>query len=161
MGRSVQVHYNSRRIKVFYREELIQHLSTVDKGHFHSDRSCLPPNKDWQQNNYLRYLFNRCSTIGSSVLKWAKLAKEYRQERAYRSIQGIVALSGKYPFSIIDAACQQCIEKNVFSYHIVKELAEVIRIEKQVQKEINFTQESEYIRSPKAYHKLISGEDHG
>lgn len=161
MGRSVRVHYNSRRVKVFYREELIQHLSAIEKGRFHSDRSCLPANKNWQKDNYIHFLYRKCTMIGPSVLEWAKMAKEYRQERAYRSIQGIVALSGKYTFSIIDAACRQCIEKNIFSYHIVKELSEAIRIERQVQKEINFTQESEYIRSPKAYQKLISGEDHG
>jgi hypothetical protein len=161
MGRSVQVHYNSRWVKVFYRQELIQHLSTIGKGRFHPDRSCLPANKDWQQKNYLFYLYNRCSMIGSSVLEWAKLAEAQRQERAYRSIQGIVALSGKYSYSIINAACQQCIVQNVFSYHLVKELAEAIRIQNQIQKELNFTQESAYIRSPKVYHDLMSGDEHG
>jgi transposase len=161
MGRRVQVHYNSRWIKAFYRGELIQHLSTIGKGRFHPDRSCLPPNKDWQKENYLRYLFSRCSLIGSSVLEWAKRAEIHRQERAYRSIQGIVALSGKYAFSVINTACRRSIKHNVFSYHLVKQLAESIRIEKQVQKEINFTQESEYIRSPKAYQELISGDDNG
>ena len=161
MGKRVQVHYNTRWIKIFYRGELIQYLSAIEKGRFHPNRSCLPPNKDWQKDNYLRYLFTRCSTIGPSALEWAKLAEQHRQERAYRSIQGIVALSGKYAFSIINAACQRCIEHNAFSYHLVKQLAEVIRIEKQVQREINFTQESEYIRSPKVYQKLIAGDNHG
>jgi transposase len=161
MGRSVQVHYNSRCIKVFYNGELIQHLSTIAKGRFHPDRSCLPPNKDWQKNNYLRYLFKRCSLIGSSVLEWAKLAEAQRQERAYRSIQGVVALSGKYAYAVINAACQRSIDHNVFSYHLVKQLAEAIRIEKLVQTEINFTQESAYIRSPKAYQELIGGGNHG
>ena len=161
MGRSVQVHYNSHCIKVFYHGELIQHLSTIGKGRFHPDRSCFPANKDWHKERYLQYLYRRCSVIGTSVLEWAKQAEGHRQERAYRSIQGIVALSGKYAFAIIDAACRRSIEHNAFSYHLVRQLAESIRIEKQVQKEINFTQESEYIRSPKAYQKLISGEDHG
>ena len=161
MGRRVQVHYNSRWIKVFYHGEIIQHLGAIVKGRFHPDRSCLPPNKDWQKENYIRYLFKRCSLIGSSVLEWAKRAEKHRQERAYRSIQGIIALSGKYAFSIINAACRRSIEHNAFSYHLVKQLAESIRIEKQVQKEINFTQESEYIRSPKAYQELISGDDNG
>jgi hypothetical protein len=98
--------------------------------------------------------------IGSSVLEWAKKAETHRQERAHRSIQGIVALSGKYPFAVINAACQRSIEHNVFSYHLVKQLAEAIRIEKQVQKEINFIQDSEYIRPPKVYQALISGENH-
>jgi transposase len=161
MGRRVQVHYNSRWVKVFYGGELIQHLGAVEKGRFHPDRSCLPPNKDWQKEGYIRYLFKCCSMIGTSVLEWAKQAEAHRKERAYRSIQGIVALSRKYPFSIINAACQRGIENHAFSYRPVRQLAEVIRIEKQVQKEINFTQESDYIRSPKIYQELISGENHG
>jgi transposase len=161
MGRRVQVHYNSRWIKVFYRGELIQHLSAVGKGQFHPDRSCLPANKDWQKERYIKYLLSRCSIIGPSVLEWAKRAEKHRQERAYRSIQGIVALSGKYAFSIINAACQKSIEHNTYSYHLVKQLAEAIRIERQVQKEINFMQESEYIRSPRVYQELINGDNHG
>jgi len=161
MGKRVQVHHNSRWIKVFYHGELIQHLSAIEKGRFHPDRSCLPKNKDWQKESYIRFLFSKCSMIGPSVLEWAKQAEAQRQERAYRSIQGIVALSGKYAFSVINAACQRSIEHNVFSYHLVKQFVEAIRIEKQVQKEINFTQESEYIRSPKAYQELICGENYG
>jgi transposase len=161
MGKRVQVHYNSRCVKIFYNGELIQHLSAIEKGRFHPDRSCLPANKGWQKDGYINYLFSKCSRIGSSVLEWAKQAEAERQERAYRSIQGIVALSGKYPFSIINAACQKSMENQAFSYHVVIQFAEAIRIEKQVQKEINFTQESQYIRPPKAYQELISGEYHG
>jgi len=161
IGRQVQVHYNSRYVKVFYKGELIQHLSAIEKGRFHPDRSCLPANKDWQKERYIQYLFNKCSMIGSSALEWAKQAQAQRQERAYRSIQGIVALKGKYPFSIINAACQRSIEHKSFSYHLVIQLAEAIRIEKLVQKEINFTQENAYIRSPKTYQELINGEKNG
>lgn len=161
MGKKVQVHYNRRWVKVFYKGELIQHLSAIEKGRFHPDRSCLPANKDWQRESYIRFLFQKCSLIGSSVLEWAKQAEAQRQDRAYRSIQGIVALKGKYPFSIINAACQKSLDHNGFSYHMVLQFAEAIRIEKQVQKEINFTQESDYIRSPQTYQELISGEQNG
>lgn len=158
MGQKVQVHFNRRWVKVFYKGDLIQHLSAVEKGRFHPDRSCLPHNKDWHKESYIRFLFQKCSLIGSSVLEWAKQAEARRQERAYRSIQGIVALKGKYPCSIINAACQKSMDHDNLSYHVVVQLAEAIRIERQVQKEINFTQESEYIRSPQTYQKLISGE---
>jgi transposase len=161
MGKKVQVHYNSRWVKVFYREELIQYLSTIEKGRFHPDRSCLPPNKDWPQRNYIDYLFRRCAMMGASVLEWAQLARHHRQERAYRSIQGVVALSTKYAFGIINAACRQSIDQQVFSYHLVKDLAEAIRLQRLVQKEIYFTQESPYIRPPKTYQDLLRGETHG
>ena len=161
MGHTVQVHFNQRWVKVFYRGELIQHLGTVEKGHFHPNRSCLPENKDWQPKKYLLYLFGRCLKIGPHVLKWARLAEKVRRERAYRSIQGVVVLAGKYPAAIINDACRQSIAQNVFSYHLIRELAESMRLQKQVQKEIQFTQESDYIRSPKVYQRLVNGEDHG
>jgi transposase len=161
MGKQVFVHYNNRWVKVFYHGELIQHLATIARGRFHPDRSCLPPHKNWQKEEYIKFLFRKCSLIGSSVLEWARLAEEHRKERSYRSIQGIVALARKYPYSIINAACQRSIHHNSYSYHVVTGFAESIRIERQVQQEINFTQESDYIRTPDMYQQLISGENHG
>jgi hypothetical protein len=46
LGKSAQVHINDWWIKVFFREELIQHLSTVGKRCFYSDISSLIVNKD-------------------------------------------------------------------------------------------------------------------
>jgi len=160
MGKQVTVHYNRRWVKVFYQEELIQRLSAVEKGRFHPDKSCLPPYKNISQEKYIQYLMNRCALIGPSVLKWAKLAVTQRQERAYRSIQGILALSRKYPHSILDRACGRSIDQNVYSYHVVKERAQEIRIQQQIQEEIRFTQESQYIRTPQEYQSLLHGESH-
>ncbi|HAE87840.1 TPA: hypothetical protein DCG86_07430 [Candidatus Marinimicrobia bacterium] len=50
MGQRVTVHYNSQSVKVYYQDVLIQHLSTIDKGHFHPDRSCLPALKTMDRN---------------------------------------------------------------------------------------------------------------
>jgi len=161
MGKQVDVHHNSRRVKVFYQGTLIQHLSTVPKGRFHPDRSCLPTEKNWTQKKYVQYLKTRCKAVGPAVLKWAELAEAFRQDRAYRSIQGVLSLSKTYPSWILNAACQRSIEQNVFNYHIVKEMAESVRLQKQSQQEITFTQDSELIRSPKAYQDLISGGHHG
>ena len=161
MGKRVDVHYNSRRVKVFYQGELIQCLSTIAKGRFHQDRSCLPPEKNWTQTKYVRYLKNRCRIIGPDVLRWAESAENVRQDRAYRSIQGILSLSKKYPSWILNAACRKSLNQSVFSYHIVKQQAEQIRLQKQIQQEIEFTQENELIRSPKVYQDLISGGENG
>ena len=161
MGKQVDVHFNSRWVKAFYQGVLIQHLSTIDKGRFHPNRACLPPEKNFTQAGYVRYLKDRCLILGPDVLKWAELAEEIRQDRAYRSIQGILALSKKYPAWILNAACRKSIDQYVFNYHIVKNQAEEIRLQKQIQQEITFTQESELIRPPKVYQDLISGGDNG
>ena len=157
MGRQVTVHFNSKWIKVYYNNKRIQFLSAVAKGRFHPDKSCLPAHKSGSQTQYVQYLFDRCSDIGPSVIKWAKLAEEERKQRAYRSIQGIISLTKKYPDATINHACQQSIEKNAFSYHVVKELADALRIQKNIQKEIQFSQDSDIIRSPLDYHNILTG----
>jgi hypothetical protein len=41
------------------------------------------------------------------VLEWANLAEAERHKRAYRTIQGVVALTKTYPHVIINFACQK------------------------------------------------------
>lgn len=157
MGRRVTVHYNSEWVKVYYQNELIQRLSTISKGRFHPDKSCLPEYKNWSRNKYVEFLFEQCLQIGAAVHKWAKLAEAERQQRAYRSIKGVVSLAKAYPHAVINQACSKCIEAQVFSYHLVQKHAEAIRIQKQIQQEIQFTQESDIIRSPDEYQSLFGG----
>jgi len=157
MGRQVVVHFNSKWIKVYYNNERIQFLSAVAKGRFHPDKSCLPVHKSGSQVQYIQYLFEKCADIGPFVIKWARMAEQQRQQRAYRSIQGIVRLTKKYPDATINRACQQSIEKDAFSYHIVKELAKALSIQKEIQHEIQFSQQNEIIRSPIEYHSLLTG----
>jgi len=157
MGQQVNVHFNTKWVKVFFQNKQIQFLSAVSKGRFHPDKRCLPDQKNGSQTQYIQYLFERCSEIGPSVIKWAKLAEKERKQRAYRSIQGIVSLTKKYPYATVNRACQQSIEQNALSYHVVKELSEALVIQKNIQKEIQFSQQSDIIRSPLEYHKFLTG----
>jgi len=157
MGQQVNVHFNTKWVKVFFQNKQIQFLSTVSKGRFHPDKRCLPDQKNGSQTQYIQYLFDRCAEIGPSVIKWAELAEKERKQRAYRSIQGIVSLTKKYPDATINRACQQSIEQNALSYHVVKEHSEALIIQKNIQKEIQFSQQSDIIRSPLEYHKLLTG----
>lgn len=158
MGETVIVHFNSKWVKVYFKQRLIQHLSTVAKGRFHPNNSCLPAHKTWKNEQFVQYLFNKCREIGPAVLNWAQQAEIRRKQTAYRSIQGIVSLSKKYPNHILNQACQRSLNQQAFSYHIVKQLAEEIRLQQQIQTEINFIQENEIIRSPQQYQHLLTGE---
>jgi hypothetical protein len=157
MGQYVTVHFNTKWVKVYYKNKRIQFLSAVAKGRFHPDKRCLPDHKSGSQTQYIQYLFEKCSEIGPSVIEWAKLAELERKQRAYRSIQGIVNLVKKYPNVTVNHACRQSIEKGALSYHVVKELAEALRIQKNIQKKIQFSQQSDIIRTPLEYHNLLTG----
>jgi len=159
MGETVSVHFNSKRIKVFFQHKLIQQLSTISKGRFHPDKSCLPDYKTWDNNQYVQHLFNKCREIGPAVFDWARQAEKQRKQAAYRSIQGIVSLTKKYQNQIINQACQKSLNQQAFTYHIVKQLAEEIRLQKQIQIEINFIQENEIIRPTKQYQQILTGEN--
>lgn len=158
MGKQVTVHFNQQWVKVFYQNKLIQFLSTVAKGRFHPDRTCFPDHKNFSQNKYVQYLFAQCEHIGPAVIKWARLAEQQRQQRAYRSIQGVVALTKKYSYATINQACQKSIQQHGLSYFVVKNFAEQICIQKQIQVEIKFTQQGDIIRSPLEYQQLLSQE---
>jgi transposase len=157
MGKYVTVHFNSKIVKVYYNQNLIQQLTTIAKGRFHPDKSCLPPHKSWNQEQYIQRLMDQCSDIGPSVLRWAQEAETHRQQRAYRAIQGVVSLSRKYSKHVLNQACQKGIEQGVFNYNIVKKHAEQLVIQKQIQKELSFIQEDELIRSPQEYQELLIG----
>ncbi|MBW1728790.1 MAG: IS21 family transposase [Deltaproteobacteria bacterium] len=159
MGKSVTVHFNSKIVKVYYNQELVQQLSTVDKGRFHPDKSCLPDHKSWTQQQYVARLMKQCGELGSSVLEWAKEAEKVRKQAAYRAIQGVVALGKKYDSIVLDQACRKSLQKDVYNYHIVKHTIERILIEKKIQKEFKFVQEDDIIRNPQEYEKLFKGEN--
>jgi hypothetical protein len=93
--------------KIYYQGELIQCLSTVAKGRFHPDKRCSPDHKTWTPSRYIQYLLSQCEQIGPAVLEWANLAEAERHKRAYRTIQGVVALTKTYPHVIINFACQK------------------------------------------------------
>ena len=95
------------------------------------------------------------------MVQWAELAEQQRQQRAYRSIQGVIALTKKYPTHTINRACQKSIESQALSYHVVSRFAEEIRIQQQVQHEIQFTQASDVIRSPLEYQHIFQEVNHG
>ena len=159
MGKQVTVHFNSIQVKVFYQDRLIQHLSAIPKGHFHSDKSCLPENKSYDQKRFLQRLFDQCEELGPSVLTWARYAESERGLSAHRAILGVVTLAKKFSSDIINYSCRQSFEKNVFNYHIVKELAEARSAQQKIQYEISFLQENELIRSPKEYQDFLIGKD--
>jgi len=91
-------------------------------------------------------------------MEWAHQAVIERSQQSYRAIAGVVNLSRRYPYEIVNQACRQSLEKGIFNYHVVKEQAESLLAQKQFQQEIPFIQESDMIRLPSEYQKILSKE---
>lgn len=156
MGRHVDVHFNSQWVKVFYHGKLIQWLSTIDKGRFHPDRSCLPEDKRLNRNAWQKRLLEQCTRLGSSVRQWADQAVLSRGLLAYRAIQGTVSLSKKYSVSLLNQACLLALERQAFTYHLVRHYAEELALKEEIETRRALSQDSDIIRSCRIYQDLIS-----
>jgi len=155
MGRQVVVHFNSKWVKILFNGKTIQWLSTVEKGRFHPDKSCLPANKAMDRNSWQNHLLKRCTALGKNVRDWADLTVVERGLPAYRSIQGVLNLTKKYSVQLLNRACYLAVERNTFSYHLIRHYLEELSLQEQIQTCLPLKQESEIIRSPQAYAKLF------
>lgn len=158
MGGRVAVHYNSQWVKILYQGKTIQWLATVEKGRFHPDKSCLPTNKAMDRNTWQNNLLKRCTATDKSVRNWADLAIVERGLPAYRSIQGVLSLSGKYSAKLLTRACSLAVERNSFSYKLVRHYLEELALQDQIQTRLPLKQESEIIRAPITYARLFEKE---
>ena len=158
MGRQVVVHYNRKWVKVLYKGKTIQWLSAIEKGRFHPDKSCLPTNKAMDRNAWQKRLLKRCQVTGESVKAWADLAVVERGLPAYRSIQGVLTLQGKYSSRLLNQACSLAVERNAYSYNVVRQILEELSLQARTQTRLELTQEGEIIRPPKLYAQLLEEE---
>lgn len=156
MGKQVNVHYNSEWVKVLYHGAVIQWLSTTRKGSFHQDRSCLPENKSMDQNTWQRKLLQQCDATGTGMRRWADQALSSRGIIAYRAINGVLRLKGKYPVSDLNKACKLACERGSFTYHLIRNyLEEGIMKQEEQQLDLRLQQTSDIIRSPREYAYIV------
>lgn len=155
MGKQVDVHFNSKWVKVFYKGKRIQWLSTIDKGRFHPDKSCLPANKAMDMNAWQHHLLCKCTQAGTSVRRWADRTIVERGLPAYRSIQGVLSLKKKYPDSVLNKACAIAIERHGFNSKLIRHYAEELALKQETQIRLPLLQHSDIIRTPDTYAKLM------
>lgn len=151
MGQTVQVRYNSRIVKVYYRQELIRVLSVTPPGTIHPDRSCLPPSACGQWLTYHDRLFERCRKLGAHILAWAKAAEAKRSYAAYRAIQGVLALKKDFTPDQINAACAFTLAQEAFRYHDVKARLSQLKDQCDLDFPPTLIQDDPLIRNPKDY----------
>lgn len=156
MSKRVDVHFNSQWVKVFYQGNLIQWLSVIDKGRFHPDKSCLPEDKRLNRNAWQKRLLEQCTSIGSPLRHWADQAVLSRGLLAYRAIQGVVSLRKKFSGSLLNKACVLALERQAFTYHLVRHYAEELSIKQEIETRQLLSQEGDIIRSCKSYADLMA-----
>ncbi len=151
MGQTVQVRYNSRIVKVYFRQEVIQSLTVTAPGTFHPDKSCLPPSACGIKSRYHDYAFDQCRKLGTQTLDWAKAAEEKRSFAAYRTIQGVIALKNNFSPDQINSACAIALAQEAFSYHDVKARLSQLKDQCDLDLQPPLIQDHPIIRNPNEY----------
>jgi len=124
VGEEVRVHWDQHLVRVYAHGRSIAVHSRITAGTFATQGEHRPVHKPAQQAAYEATLLASAERIGPSALAWAKAAAEERGVRAYRLLQGLVALSRSHPKERVDWACGLALEHRSFRYALLQRLVE-------------------------------------
>jgi hypothetical protein len=94
------------------------------RGGRQNSPGCPPAHKPARQQAYQENLLTKAAHIGERALSWAKAAIDERDVRAYRLLQGMIALTRKHPKERVDWACGMALEYRLFRHKPLRRLVE-------------------------------------
>jgi len=125
LGQEVKVHWDTRMVRVYSAgEQVAVHAKLHVPGSWSTRPEDRPEHKPARQRAYQETLVAKAERIGDQAAAWARAAIEERDVRAYRLLQGMIALTRKHPRERVDWACGVALEQWVFRYRTLKRLAE-------------------------------------
>jgi transposase len=120
----VEVRYTDRILKVYHRGELCAVHAVAHPGTFSTQDEHRPAEKPAKAEGYERHLLSRAQRVGEGAHAWARGAIASRGPRSYRLLQGMLALTRKYPRETVDWACRVAHENSCYHYRTLKRLSE-------------------------------------
>ena len=124
VGTQVRVQWDERLLRIYAGGRCVAVHSRTAPGVYATRDEHRPAHMPARQEAYLANLLARAEHIGPDALAWAKATYQERGVRAYRLLQGLIALTRKYQKEHVDWACRVSLERGVFRYHILRRLAE-------------------------------------
>jgi hypothetical protein len=123
LGASVHVRWDEHLVRIFHDDAEAALHARVAPG-----RWALRPGHDSAelnstQSTHLEWLKRRCSDIGPELRHWADAAHEERGIRAFKVLQGVLALAKKYSRAQLLRAASGALERGQFRYGAFKRIA--------------------------------------
>jgi transposase len=122
LHQDVQVRWDEKLVRVYYRDELVASHLRVAPGQFAPEPGKPPVTSS--QKAYVEKLLGRCERVGPSLRAWADAAYEERGVRALRLMQGVLSLTRKHPREAILWAAERARERELFRYQDFRRLVE-------------------------------------
>jgi transposase len=156
IGTYVNIHFNSKYIKVYKQGELItEHKNHTIKGKVTSLNEHRPSHKPVNQEQEESWHLIRAKSIGASCYKLIDKILLTDDIRAIHRVRGIMSLNKKYGALILEAACTLALQRYSYRYNTVKSFCEAIKQDEFLPEE-DLLQEHELIRDLSEYQILIN-----
>lgn len=126
----VEVRASERIIEVYHKGKPVAfHPRSLQMGRFSTLREHMPDNHKFMEDMSAERLIQWAEAIGpqTSIMIKAALASKSVPQQAYRTCLGIIRLGKKYPYPLLEQACQSAFEANVFSYKAVKQELDLLQ----------------------------------
>lgn len=124
VGRDVRVHWDEHLVRIYVNGAAVAVHSGLPPGSWSTRPEHRPPHKPARQSAYEVTLLTRIERIGPRAAAWAREAIVERDVRAYRLLQGVVALTRKHPRERVEWACNTALERLCFRYQALRRLVD-------------------------------------
>ncbi|HEX6351195.1 MAG TPA: hypothetical protein VF160_17605, partial [Candidatus Dormibacteraeota bacterium] len=105
-GQRVRVRWDERLVRIYHQGQMVRvHVKQAQPGSWVTNSADRPAHKPARQAAYQANLLARAEHVGENAVAWARAAILERDVRSYRLLQGMLALTRKYPRECVDRAC--------------------------------------------------------
>ena len=123
VGQEVDIELTENLLKVSHNgKDIAIHPRLAGKGNFSTKNSHYPKHKRYTDVQYQQIYKAKMEEIGPYAEKIFNLIVEERPNHWGRIVKGILSLKGRYPNSIIEAACRRAYCFGIASYQVVKRI---------------------------------------
>jgi len=123
IGQEVDIELTDNILRISKDEiDIAVHPVAAGKGNFSTIESHYPKHKRMTDSEYQEIYRSKMAQIGSYAEKMFYRIVKDRPNHWGRTVKGILSLKGRYPKSIIEAACRRAYYFGAASYQIVKRI---------------------------------------
>jgi len=158
IGQEVRVRWDERLVRIYHQGQAVRVHLKRPPGNWSTNPEDRPAHKPARQQAYQALLLVKAERIGERALAWSRAAITERDVRAYRLLQGMVALTRSHPRERVDWACGVALQSRAFRYRTLRRLVEQVAA-REVPPVSRLTQQHELIRPLDEYGEIVA--NHG
>ncbi len=150
LGHTVWVRWDAKMVRIFNgRMAPIAVHVRRSPGRFSTDPIHIASDKISGVERGAGYLLKRLSLVGPQTFQWAQTMLDQRGIEGVRVLQGLLAMTGKYPADDLDKACALALSHGAYRLRVLRQLM------KRPQRQTEFVQAHPLIRPMDFYGRYL------